>query len=753
MRPVEGFFTEANNPKHHVELVKNIDEEKSFIVENNPKDRVGSVNIDEEESFIVDNNPKHRVGSVNIDEEESFQFVDNNPIHRVGSVNIDKGESFIVDNNPKDRVGHMDIDKEYESSSPFSWTTPWMTSSTSMQWVTGKYVYMSVQDQTVEYWKQLLGASEYGHPSLDTVSDAVILKLLPNGTAVTKVDALVAVTSNLRTYQPGFSSQIFGPQNLLDGNYETLFSISGTENQLPWISIYMPTLTFVRGVRLSFPTLPGEEPVNHEEVHYSVQLQWMTYIEYCQNSIFEGGKSAYVQCGDFLSDVVFIQIDKAWKAMPYTLTLSEIVVEGMVTQQSRIAKHSQELKLYRSTILNVVNTDASAKKRNDRSFFDQKNKNSRTCKTFAFTLSGPYSFITTSKTGAILCGRKGAYLHVENCPSFDLDINLISSSPCLEAYDMNKCSWTIAFLDSEVYVYFDSVVVGRSLWDLSSCPDSDASCMSCKKVLGSTNFITNKDTDNWKLSTLDVNDHLKVEKEITSKLDRHDECFASELFLAENCESVVAWEQYMEFTNNTKQYGFELLNMSLTLQDILLNEYIQIFVTDIVHEITSVIENNFLSSQEYHDLVRSESTKLRDTVNFLDEMWLMQEVELDGHREIVFFQKLLLFEQLVMDDTHDFFNILEECIFHISTPLLVSKGTEIDDWGYEAKKGVTVTEEKINRVFSVWSVGLAENVTLSISDNVPTDPLVPDEKVTEDGPSKVSIDASMGFIESFIEIL
>ena len=128
------------------------------------------------------------------------------------------------------------------------------------------------------------------------------------------------------------------------------------------------------------------------------------------------------------------------------------------------------------------------------------------------------------------------------------------------------------------------------------------------------------------VTALDLNVHLQSKNEITTKLERHDE------FLRDECAVTVSMEGFLEFTNHTLQYGFELLNVSLILFADFADKYSRLVVDNIISDIGQKIEDNYMLSHEYMYLVQSdlfgEESESLEVERFLDKMALKQQKEL-----------------------------------------------------------------------------------------------------------------------------
>ena len=89
---------------------------------------------------------------------------------------------------------------------------------------------------------------------------------------------------------------------------------------------------------------------------------------------------------------------------------------------------------------------------------------------------------------------------------------------------------------------------------------------------------------------------------------------------------------FLEFTNHTLQYGFELLNVSLILFADFADKYSRLVVDYIISDIGQKIEDNYMLSHEYMYLVQSElfgeESESLEVERFLDEMALKQQNEL-----------------------------------------------------------------------------------------------------------------------------
>ena len=569
-------------------------------------------------------------------------------------------------------------------------------------WLTGDNKAMYKQDQAAAYWQKLLGVLDHGHPSVHNISDEIMVKWLPNGPIVTKIEALVAVTSSLREFyctetesscaedaafsSSGFDGRTnsFPAENMLDGNYNTLCSIFGSAHEFPWVAIYMPGATYVKSLNLTLATIPGEMPVNYEDapIKFAVSLQWLDLVKNCESSTLTNGGlsqrdvSVTVFCGEYLADVVFVQINEPWKR-PVNLTLSEIQVEGILVQRHRLANKNAQINLRQGALINFISTKNSTN--STYSFLSLK-----------LTIGGNYLLFQSLKGVEVMYTKADAFVYIEGCEYVWLDKDILFEIPCIKNYEEETCSWTLAFVDGELNVYLDRQLIGRSLWNLSNCSPGNI-CETCTNVIDKTDLIRTKN-NNWKISALNLNVHYQRKHNITTKLERHDECFAVETFLSDECAVTISTEGFIEFANHTVQYGFELLNVSSILYDEFLDKYATLVVYSIIFDIGQKLEDNYMLSDEYRDLVQSESLgESESRERFLVEMVEKQQNELIRLADL----EILLKKNVVEDFSLAGF---EAGAYFIVLQLFRDIGfwSESEDW----KSKLLVAEESTNTIFN-----------------------------------------------------
>ena len=569
--------------------------------------------------------------------------------------------------------------------------------SSVIQWLTGsgnKIRYKG--NQEAAYWQKLLGVLDHGHPSVHHISDEIMVKWLPNGPIVTKIEALVAVTTSLNEFNcteresscaafsnSGFDGKTntFPAANMLDGNYTTVCSIFGSAHDFPWVAIYMPGPTYVKSLKLTLATIPGEMPVNYEDtpIEFAVSLQWLDLVKSCESSTLTNGGlsqsdvSVTVFCGEFLADVVFVQIKEPWKR-PVNLTLSEIQVEGILVQRHRLANVLAQINLRQGALINFIST---------------KNSTNMSYKYHVLTMSGNYNSLFQSfRIVEVMYTEADAFVSIEGCEHVWLDKDILFEIPCIKNVEDDKCSWTLAFVDGELNVYLDRQLIGRSFWNFPNCSPGTI-CETCMKVIDSTDFIwTNK--NNWVITALNLNVHLQMKQKITTKLERHDECFAVEMFLRDECADIISMEGFIEFANHTVQYGFELLNVSSILYDEFLDKYSSLVVDNIIFDIGQEIEDSYMLSDEYRDLVQSESFEESESLeSYLDVMALKQQNELNKLAKLEILLKKRFIHEISL---RDYFIILYEFALNLQINNIVS-GSEL------LNSELGVLEEKINIIY------------------------------------------------------
>ena len=596
------------------------------------------------------------------------------------------------------------------------------SSSTAMQRLTGENWELYKQDQEAAYWQKLLGVLDHGHPSVHNISDEIMVKWLPNGPIVTKIEALVAVTTSLNEFNctetesscaafsiSGFDSKTntFPAANMLDGNYTTLCSIYGSAHDFPWVAIYMPGPTYVKSLKFTLATIPGEMPVNYEDtpIEFAVSLQWLDLVNSCESStLINGGLSqsdvsVTVICGEYLADVIFVQINKPWKR-PVNLTLSEIQVEGILVQRHRLANVLTQINLRQGALINFIST---------------KNSTNMDYKYPVLTISGNYnSLLQSFRTIEVMYTEGDVFVSIEGCEHVWLDKDILFEIPCIKNVEDDQCSWTLAFVDGELNVYLDRQLIGRSFWNFSNCSPGTI-CETCMKVIDKTDFIwTNK--NNWLITALNLNVHLQKKHKITTKLERHDECFAVEMFLSDECADTISIEGFKEFTNHTVQYGFELLNVSSILYDEFLDKYSRLVVDNIIFDIGQEIEDNYMLSDEYRDLVQSESFEESESLeSYLDEMALKEQNELSKLAKLELLWKKHFVHEISVRDYH-FFLILNELVFNLQI-----HNIDIVSWSELLKSKQGVLEEMMNMIYDRNCFIQPDKVPSNASTTIPTE--------------------------------
>ncbi|KAL5262837.1 hypothetical protein ACHWQZ_G008283 [Mnemiopsis leidyi] len=573
---------------------------------------------------------------------------------RARNLKFDTSEEKEVDKEDRiteqaDTVGRTDSPQVTER--PI--TPPWSLA-------TGKHLLVRGDVIQIYQRKAALGADE-GYPNQDPLGG--------NHTVFPRV----AVTSQLREFcttgQPcpesidmknfGFDweNHVFPAHNLIDEDTRTISSILGSHEAPTWIAIILSEEVFVGHVRVQVSNLLGEVDLLKLSEQLLISLEWFDLKTTCE-PVRSGSNVTQLtsSCGGQIASRVFLQIDRFKKRYnPINLTVSEIEIVGNPSGYPMISMRSPDIK-FADSIANIYfkNNSNAVDGETPRAPLELSNPKYKLEHTLIIGFEYNYNMVSMNS--------KKLYLRIHTNGSLDLFLqkcgslravqraNLDQFPSCISSVE-SPCSWTLVFFNSSIEVYIEHAFVGKyEKLPATNCTAEPERCQKCLKIFERGQAIAYAG-GRFEVDVMETSHHLRERKVLTTKEERHDECYFQERSLISNCMSVITEEGvFLNKTSNSFCLGFEALGAS----DIMEEEFINLNLDSVAAEIAEgmmdeLFEDYFRSEEYLVELEKEFSLQLQSTAK-REELEDLKLEEIKKHRSI--YEYLIFY---IVDNMFDFF--------------------------------------------------------------------------------------------------
>ena len=450
----------------------------------------------------------------------------------------------------------------------------------------------------------------------------------------------------------GFDSetQVFPAINLHDRDYDTICSISGSDEAPAWVLLILPGNVFVGQVILYVSQLLEQVDSTRLSEELRVNLEWFDMRITCDDlepfstdSSLPGTEEDYQlmsSCGGHIARRIFLQMDRhTGKSIAINLTLSEMEIVGNPSSYPRVSLRSPRMEFVNS-VVNIYFKGSSEAHRG------RLHSNVEVLHVLAIAI-GHVTLIPVSRMLTLQYNNGLVNVSLEKCGylSRSQTVNLVPP-PCVHDQTLPPCSWTLVFLYDSLEVYIDKSLAGIFRKDTGNCSGSQSSCTECQKIFSKGLGLSYYGND-FALDVVEIGDSLIEPKVITRKSERHNFCYNEEIILVMMCDYLIT--QNTALMNKTSQalvYGFEALGVSDLLEEEFMENYSDVLAQLVIDSI-GLDRLQYFESPEY--LLEVENTYvdelLNDNPDMLTEAELLKTIQIERHGRI--------FRQLMLSDVDD----------------------------------------------------------------------------------------------------
>ena len=465
------------------------------------------------------------------------------------------------------------------------------------------------------------------------------------------VDQSCPESINMTKFGFDWENHAFPAYNLIDGNTRTVSSVLGSHEAPTWIVLFLSEEVFVGQVKIHLSNLLEE--TDHEKIleQLLVTLEWFDLKTTC-DPVEKGSNDTRLisSCGGQIASKVFLQIDRFKKRYnPINLTLSEIEVIGNPSGFSKLSMKSPRIK-FNASIANIYFRGVSS------NIAEETRKAVNTVEEHEKLANSPYKIehiliigLKSRKLGLLLYKNRRLFLRLYENGTVEIVLEKCGAlkpiqranpdqlPPCLLLdQTTSPCSWTLVFWDSSIEVYIDKSVVGKfEKLPAVDCTADPTKCERCSSIFSLGEAIAYSG-NLFDLDVIETSHHLREPKVLSTKAERHDECYFHEQTLISNCMDELTNDQvYMNLTSNRFCFGFEALGVS----DILEDEFVNLSLDSVVADIADSIMNNYYEvyfrSDEYLADVEEEFALQLQSLAKLEEVEILKLEEM-GRHEMIF---------------------------------------------------------------------------------------------------------------------
>ena len=533
-------------------------------------------------------------------------------------------------------------------------TPPWTQ-------VTGHQLLMRRDMVLISERKEALGADK-GYPKEEPLGGNHTLSPTVAVTSMLRefctVNQSCPESTNMTHFGFDWENHAFPAYNLIDGDTRTISSILGSHEAPTWIVLFLSEEVFVGQVKIHLSNLLEE--TDHEKIleQLLVTLEWFDLKTTC-DPVKNGSNDTQLIsfCAGQIASKVFLQIDRFKRRYnPINLTLSEIEIVGNPSGFSRLSMKSPKIK-FNASIANIYFKGVS---RNIAEQSELEHMASPVYKTEHTLIIGSRS----GNLGIRLYKSRRLHLRLYENGSLDLVLEKCGTLHVIQRASADQlpsclsldqatspCPWTLVFWNNFIEVYIDKIVVGKfEKLPALNCTADPITCGRCSAIFNRGEAIAYLGS-HFNVDVLETSHHLREPKVLSTKAERHDECYFHEQTLTANCLDMLTNDKtYLNLTSEQFSFGFEVLGVSDILEDEFINLSLDSVVVNIADHIMDNVYEDYFLSDEYLADVEEEFALQMQSLAKLEEVEILKLEEMYKH-EIIFealryYQANLMFEDM-----------------------------------------------------------------------------------------------------------